>query len=300
MDVLIPTYQRPGALAVTLAGLAAQSTPMRIVIADQSPSPADRAPEVQTMIRHLRNTGTCVEVHHRPQRRGVAEQRNFLLGQARTRLVVYLDDDIWLQAWSLRLMVTQLKRLGCGFVGMAPVALSHSADVRTNEWATFETLQHVLPEDVRPYTPAWQRYELHNAANPLHLAQRSGASPESPVLYRVAWIGGCVMYDRQALEQAGGFAFWEELPSVHAGEDVVTQLRVQRLFGGVGVLPSGAIHLEMPTTVPDRSHQAYDLVDLDSDRPQGLGGRVAGTRAVNHGHAATEGATTSTTPALGP
>jgi hypothetical protein len=46
----------------------------------------------------------------------------------------------------------------------------------------------------------------------------------------------------------------------HAGEDVVAQWQVMELFGGAGILPSGAVHLESPTTVTDRRVEAYDVV----------------------------------------
>lgn len=58
--------------------------------------------------------------------------------------------------------------------------------------------------------------------------------------YKIAWIGGCVLYDRAALVEAGGFDFWQRLPADHAGEDVAAQQRVLARFGGAGVLPSGA------------------------------------------------------------
>jgi len=31
-------------------------------------------------------------------------------------------------------------------------------------------------------------------------------------------------------------------------------------FGGAGILPSGAYHLESPTTLPDREHNASNLL----------------------------------------
>jgi hypothetical protein len=38
--------------------------------------------------------------------------------------------------------------------------------------------------------------------------------------------------------------------------------------GGVGILPSGAVHLELPTTVVDRGADAYaDIVEAD-ETPQ--------------------------------
>lgn len=78
--------------------------------------------------------------------------------------------------------------------------------------------------------------------------------------YRVAWLGGCVLYRREALNAAGGFTFWAALPADHAGEDVLAQWQVMERFGGAGILPSGAVHLESPTTVTDRRVEAYDVV----------------------------------------
>jgi hypothetical protein len=72
----------------------------------------------------------------------------------------------------------------------------------------------------------------------------------------VAWVGGCVLYDTDKLRAAGGFSFWQDLPPRHAGEDVLAQLRVMERFGGCGILPSGAYHMELPTTVVDRATDA--------------------------------------------
>jgi hypothetical protein len=69
-----------------------------------------------------------------------------------------------------------------------------------------------------------------------------------------------VMYRREALNDAGGFTFWPDLPPDHAGEDVMAQWQVMERFGGAGILPSGAVHLESPTTVTDRRVEAYEVV----------------------------------------
>jgi hypothetical protein len=75
-------------------------------------------------------------------------------------------------------------------------------------------------------------------------------------LYRVAWVGGCVLFDTEKLRAAGGFDFWCDLPVEHCGEDVLVQLRVMQRFGGCGMIPSGAYHLELPTTVGVRDINA--------------------------------------------
>ncbi|HEX6888370.1 MAG TPA: glycosyltransferase family 2 protein [Candidatus Nanopelagicales bacterium] len=262
IDVLIPTIDRVGALAVTLAGLAAQADGVLagVTIADQSERPVAEEPLVVAMLRTLEHHGVPVAVHRRPVRRGVAEQRDYLLRQAQAELVLFLDDDVWLEPWAAATMASALHQHGCGFVGMAVTGLSHLADRRPHEVVPFEPWDGpVQPEDVRPESEAWARYQLHNAANPTHLAEQVGATPGAPVAYRVAWVGGCVLYRRRALEAVGGFSFWPSLPVPHSGEDVLVQLRVMRRFGGAGLLPSGAVHLELPTTIPHRPVDAWML-----------------------------------------
>lgn len=265
VDVLIPTRDRPGPLSVTLAGLAAQDIelPLRVVIADQSAAGVEEHPLVAASLRILRSSGAVVEVHGGRADLGIAEQRSHLLYAARAPLALMLDDDVWLRPWSLRVMVAAITELRCGFVGMAVQGLSYEHDVRPAEWAAFEAWDGpVQPERVRRGDPAWERWRLHNAANLLHLAHRTGATPARPVFYKVAWIGGCVLYDTGALRAVGGFSFWRDLPAPHVGEDVVAQLRVLERFGGAGVLPSGAVHLELPTSVPVRRHEAADVLGL--------------------------------------
>jgi hypothetical protein len=118
----------------------------------------------------------------------------------------------------------------------------------------------VVPEVIRRGSPGFERWSLHNAANLAHVAAGLDVEPGGWVPYRVAWVGACVLYDRAALVEVGGFEFWDTLPVGHAGEDVVAQWRVMERFGGAGIVPSGAVHLEAPTTVTDRSVDAPDVV----------------------------------------
>jgi hypothetical protein len=83
-----------------------------------------------------------------------------------------------------------------------------------------------------------------------------GVTKDRQRLYKVAWVGGCVMFDTEKLRNVGGFSFWSRLPDEHAGEDVVAQLRVMAAYGGAAVAPSGAWHQEVPTTVPQRDCDA--------------------------------------------
>lgn len=46
-----------------------------------------------------------------------------------------------------------------------------------------------------------------------HVQRALGATPDAPLLYRVAWIGGCVMYDTAALRRESGFASGASSPT---------------------------------------------------------------------------------------
>lgn len=266
VDVLIPTYRRPAALAVTLTSLAAQThRPFRVVVSDQTDQ-ADHEDTsgygpVQAAARVLDLHGTPVEFHKHLPRRGMAEQRQFLLDQAVADAVLYLDDDIICEPDLLSRLVTVLSEERCGFVGSAMIGLSHRDDVRPTEQAIELWDGPVRPEKVSPGTAAWSRWRLHNAANPLHIAERLSLDAGGrPLRYKVAWIAGCVLFDTAALRCCGGFEFWRQLPPGHAGEDVVAQLRVMAHHGGCAILPSGAYHQELPTTVVDRRVDAVKAV----------------------------------------
>lgn len=258
VDVLIPTCDRPAALAVTLTSVFAQSHPnLRIVISDQGElRPVDEAAEVSAVRRLLVAKGCEVEVHRHLPRRGLAEQRHFLLAQARAPHVLFLDDDVVLEPDLVARLLKAIREQRCGFVGSALIGMSHVNDQRPHEQRIEFWDGPVEPEEIAPGSPAWERHHLHSAANLYHVQNRLGLRPEEQRLYRVAWVGGCVLFDTEKLRQAGGFDFWDELPAEHCGEDVYAQLRVMSQYGGCGVIPSGAYHQELLTTIPRRDVDA--------------------------------------------
>ena len=268
LDVLVPTCDRPAALAVTLAGLAAQTlASFRVVVSDQSERPdlpdgACASPEVLTPLRLLRARGRQVETYRHLPRRGLAEQRQFLLDQASAPYALFLDDDVLCEPDVLERLLGVMLDQHCGFVGMPLVGLSHLDDVRPHQQALERWDGPVEPERVTPGDERWARHHLHSAANAWHVQERLGVKAASPLLYKVAWIGGCVLYDVAKLRAVGGFEFWRELPSEHCGEDVLAQLHVMAEFGGCGVLPTGAYHQQLQTTVPDRTHDAPYLLPV--------------------------------------
>jgi GT2 family glycosyltransferase len=252
VDVLIPTFRRPTALAVTLASLVGQTHPaFRVVVSSQSPEEEPIfAAEADAVARVLRIQGRPVETHRHLPRRGLAEHRQSLLDRVEAPLALFLDDDVILEPDLIDRLVRAIRGSGAGFVGSAVVGLGFDGDVRPHEQAIDFWEGRVEPEAIDPDSPEWARHRLHNAANLHHLRQR--LHPVEDRLYRVAWIGGCVLFDTRCLRAVGGFGFWTQLPTDHAGEDVEAQLRVQARFGGAGLFPSGAYHQELPTTVPDR------------------------------------------------
>ncbi len=269
LEVLIPSFRRASELAVTLAGLAAQEGPdFNVVIADQDDDgPGWKHPAVMAMVRVLRTRGRQVRLERNLPRRGMAQQRHFLLECSTAPRVLFLDNDVWLEPGTLRRMNEALDWAGCGFIGAAVQGLSFLEAVRPAEQEPFELWDgRPRPERVRRGGPGFARWTLHNAANLVHVARRLKVPDGGWCLYKVAWVGGCVLFDRAKLDACGGFRFWPQLPAGHAGEDVVAQLRVMEEFGGAGIIPSGAVHLESETTVTDRTTEATDIV-LDDYGP---------------------------------
>lgn len=257
VDILIPTCDRADALAVTLTSLIAQSYPnFNVIISDQTEAyDAIAAQIVQTPIRVLRSHDHNVQTHRHLPKRGLAEQRQFLLDQATAPYVLFIDDDLILEAYVVEQLLSVIGQENCGFVGSGLIGLSFINDVRPGE-QTIEFWDSVEPETLRPGMPEWERWKLHNAANLYHIQRSLNLTPSQTRKYRVAWVGGCVMYDTEKLRSVGGFNFWQDLPENHCGEDVLVQQRVMAKYGGCGVLPSGAYHQELPTTVLDRSVNA--------------------------------------------
>jgi GT2 family glycosyltransferase len=258
---------------VTLTSLAAQSLPeFRIVVSDQTEEyDAAAEPLVQTPVRLLRARGRPVELLRHLPRRGMAEQRAFLLAQARAPYALFLDDDVVLDADVLVRLLAVIEEQRCGFVGMPLVGLSFVEDRRPHQQIVEPWNGRVAPERVEPGGAAWARHHLHSAANAWHVQERLGLAGTDALVYKVAWVGGCVLYDVAKLRAVGGFDFWRELPPQHCGEDVLAQLRVMAAYGGCGLLPTGAFHQELPTTVADRTCDAPFVLGVDvgiwSDEP---------------------------------
>jgi GT2 family glycosyltransferase len=283
VDVLIPTCNRKTGLAVVLASLFGQTfTDFDVIISDQTPPGARyfESIEVRTLLAALRWRGHRVDTHHHLPRRGMAEQRQFLLARSRAPYVHFIDDDVLLEPDTLARMLSVIQRERCGFVGCAATGLDYLDDVRPHEQEIELWEGPIVPERFDAATIPWDRHKVNNAANPLHLERRLVHDGET-VRYKVAWVGGAnVLFDREKLLAVGGFSWWNQLPPGHAGEEVVVQFLLLNRYGGCGILPSGTYHLGLPTNVPDRSRDATELfaslqARLDERDAAGMAGQEA-------------------------
>lgn len=256
VDVLIPTRGRPLALAATLATLIGQThRHFDLVVSDQSEDSAsfDTA-ETRSILRLLQARGHGVRLCRNLPRRGPAQQCQFLLGQTHAPYVLFLDDDVLLEPDLLERLLQALRSSGAGFVGSAVIGLSGRAERGSPSHAPEFWEGPVQPEELHPGMPAWEaRRRLHDAGHLWHAQQRLCARGEGSRLYKVAWTGGCVMYDAARLREVGGFGAWQqEQPEQACGEDVRAQLRVMARFGGCGLMPSGAYQQERQAGEPAR------------------------------------------------
>ncbi len=248
VDVLLPTCNRLASLIMTLSGLALQSlTDMHVIIADQSDQPVEDEVVLQTLRRVIEARGGSTEWHYRVPSQGIAEQREFLLRCSIAPNVLYLDDDVLMEPWVLERLVNVLHAEKCAFVGAFPTGLSFRGDVRPQQQMIEYWDGPVKPEAIEPGTPAWERWNLHRAANLYHVAQ--SLPPGQARLYKVAWVASCILYDRAKLVDVGGFSFWPRLPRYHSGEEVLVQNLLMRRWGGCAISPSGTYYSQASSTV---------------------------------------------------
>lgn len=248
IDILLPTYNRLSSLIMTLTGLTAQThRDLRVVIADQSQQSVGEEAVVQALFRVIEARGGSVSYFKRPPIHGIAEQRDFLLKQAHAATILYLDDDVLMEPWVIARMDEVLKEQECAFVGAFPAGLSFRNDRRPSQQYIEYWHGQVQPEAIDPDSPAWERWQLHRAANLYHVSQSLPAGESR--LYKVAWISSCILYDRARVEAVGGFSFWQRLPRYHSGEEVLLQNLLMRRWGGCAIIPSGTYYSQVPTTV---------------------------------------------------
>jgi GT2 family glycosyltransferase len=247
VDILVPTNNRLTSLIMTLSSIASQTLrDLHVIIADQSQVATDNEPVIQALWCIIEARGGQVSYFHRSPVHGIAEQRDFLLQQATSDAVLFLDDDVWMEAWVIERLLKVLREEQCGFVGAFPSGLSYRDDVRPHQQHVEYWDGPVQPENVTPGSPRWEN-PLHRAANVYHVGQT--LSPDTIRRYKIAWCGACALYDRAKLLAVGGFSFWSRLPRYHSGEEVLVQNLLLRRWGGCCILSAGTYFSEVPTTV---------------------------------------------------
>lgn len=248
VDVLVPTCNRLNSVIMTLSGLSLQSlSDFHLIVSDQSDRPIEDKPVIRTLCRLIEARGGSVEWHYRVPSKGIAEQRDFLLRRSTADAVLYLDDDVLIEPWVLENLYDVLQAQRCAFVGAFPAGLSHRDDVRPEQQVIEYWQGPVEPEVVEPGSQAWERWNLHRAANLYHAAL--SLPPGERRLYKVAWVASCVLYNRKMLLDVGGFSFWSRLPRYHSGEEVLVQNLLMRRWGGCAIIPSGTYYSEVDSTV---------------------------------------------------
>jgi GT2 family glycosyltransferase len=253
VDILLTTCNRLESFIMTLAGVAGQTVgDIHLVVGDQSAAPVTESAVVRSLFGVIRSRAGgdgagAVEYHYRVPSLGIAEQRHFLLSRAVTGRVLYLDDDVLMEPWVLAALMETLDEEGCGFVGAFPAGLSFLRDVRPAQQRIDYWHGPVEPEEVEPGSAAWERWNLHRAANLYHASRAIPAGERRR--YKVAWIASCILYDRAKLLAVGGFSFWDRLPRFHSGEEVLVQNLLMRRWGGCAIAPSGTYYSELPSTV---------------------------------------------------
>src|SRR3712207_9569342 len=94
---------------MTLSGIAAQTMPdLQVVVSSQGLYRAEDSPVARAVARVIEARGGSVEWHHR-QPRGIAEQRHFLLQYAQAEPVLFLDDDVFMEPFVVRRLLSVLR-----------------------------------------------------------------------------------------------------------------------------------------------------------------------------------------------
>lgn len=262
VTILIPTYNRLTALSIVLTSLIYQTYQnFDVLISDQSTNyDVKKSLEVKALQRVFSIKNIRVKIFKNLPFLGMAQQRAFLLNKSKSKYTLFLDDDVILEPFVIEGMVKAIKEEDCDYVGRAVVGLSYLKDQRPDQQEITFWKSKIKPEKISTSNKKWNRFILHNAANLYHLEKRLKISWPNQKKYRLAWAGGCVLFDTKKLKSAGGFNFWKDLPKNHCGEDVLAQLKVMEKYGGCGLLPSGVYHQELITTIPNRKINAPEVL----------------------------------------
>ena len=212
VSVIVPCYQAPQALALTLAGLERQDWPaelLEVVVVDDGSEPPLERPEHNSLdLRVIRQPRDGF---------GLAQARNAGVLAAAHDILVFLDSDVIAEAGLIRAharwhhaVVDALTVGFCNYV--APVGLDAAA-VRERRGSLAELFAG------RAFDPPWLER---------HMARTADLTSRHPDLFR-AVTGHNFGISRVLFEAAGGF---DESFDRYGGEDTEFAYRVQ-VHGGL-------------------------------------------------------------------
>jgi hypothetical protein len=250
VDVLIPTAGSAAGLGATLASLANQRYPSFRVTAAWPHLEGDEAPWLAGLVRVLEARGHAVRLVDAGATSLEGGRAQALLDRAAAEYVLVVEDGVFLEADLLGRLVAGIRASGSAFVGSNVVDLRFRDEHRPEEEAIEFWDGPVRPEEIRVATRGWARRKVHRGANLQHLRERLPRTRDR--LYRVADIGGCVLYDTARLRSIGGFRPERDprrSSAVPASNASASQLRLLERYGGAGLFPSGAYRLTTSTTL---------------------------------------------------
>ncbi len=238
VEVVVPEAWTPDGLATTLASLASQRYPAFSVASARPPGETLSSP-VAGLAAILEARGHPVRLAALPAAATPGRRRQVLLEAVAAPYLLVIDDGVYLEPDLLGRLVAAIRATRCGFVGSAVVDLRFLGDHRPDEEVIEFWDGPVRPEDVKVWSPAWNRRRVHRGANLEHLRERLPRTRDR--LYRVSEIRGCVLYDASALRARGGFeAPGQGRQSGPLTLETAAQLRLLAHAGGAGLFPSGA------------------------------------------------------------
>jgi GT2 family glycosyltransferase len=213
VSVVIATAFREDTLRTTLRALAAQQRPPdEIIVVDGAP-----APGVESMVADHRDRCQQSILYLRSTRPGAAVQRNLGIDNASGDVLVFLDDDAYLEADCLEKMVGALEDDAAARIGGVGVIIRnqpcHAPSRLAKRW--FD----LLADEWRP------SYSGMVIGPAIAIGPEPTAEPD---LVRVEWLmSTCVAYRRAALPDGG---FNARFAGYSYMEDVDLSLRVARQF----------------------------------------------------------------------
>lgn len=112
VSIVVPTYNRHAFIPQLLRGIRNQDYPqslIEVVIYDDSPVPL--------VITEQAQQGLTLRLHHSPQKRTIAQKRNFLNAQASGEIIVAFDDDDYYPPTRVSHAVARLTASGLALAG---------------------------------------------------------------------------------------------------------------------------------------------------------------------------------------